>query len=466
MGRIWAVAKSVLIEFVRLRSLLAFVLLVLGSCTAGLAVWLHLGAGRGDEKIQTFLSYSLGFSMAILSLLTIFLSVGTVTRDIKRREIFLVAVKPVSRGEFLAGKFAGVALLDLLLLGAVGAAVYGGARVMQRTEPVTEDERSRVRELVLIARRSVEPVLVGVSEQDLQEEVRREAERLIEEETGRLENPTGQELAVMRRTITETVYNQMALQRRAVLPGRHVTWHFTGIRPSAAAGGRVYVRYKQNASPPVGDLAVMGLWHYGDDPAVPFTKPPLVRVEEAGAVHEFAVPVGELSPAGELYVAYQNAAENYPITMVFPLPKEGEVSIEALYVAGGFEANLLRGLGAIYLRLAFLALLGTTMGAWLSLPVAVLLVLVVFGLGISSQFIDDALKWQGVQATTAFNRTIMALVPRLAAYDPAPALEKGRYVAFGMLARAFGVMVVLQGGLAGLAGYAIFRFRELARVTV
>ena len=40
--------------------------------TVGFAFWLHRGAGVIDEKIQTFLSYSLSFVFNIFALLTFF----------------------------------------------------------------------------------------------------------------------------------------------------------------------------------------------------------------------------------------------------------------------------------------------------------------------------------------------------------------------------------------------------------
>ena len=101
MGQIWAVARNLIVETLRIRSLVIFVLLVVGILTVGFGFWLHdSSSGLGDQKIQTFLSHSFRFSFNFLSFLTIFISIASISRDIKRREIYTIVTKPISRGRY------------------------------------------------------------------------------------------------------------------------------------------------------------------------------------------------------------------------------------------------------------------------------------------------------------------------------------------------------------------------------
>jgi len=204
-------------------------------------------------------------------------------------------------------------------------------------------------------------------------------------------------------------------------------------------------------------------WRVGpQDPAVAggIIVPP--QKQAVRTVHEFAVPVSQVSPTGDLYVTYSNPPINSPVTVIFPTAD----GLEVLYVADSFEANYIRALAAIYLRLLFLAVLGVAVGAWLSFPVAILLVIVVYVMGLSSSFILDAVKWETPAAQQSFIQAIMRIWPNLSAYDPVVEIEKGRLVPWRMLIIASTLMLALKGGVIALIGYLVFKFRELARVIV
>ena len=124
MNKIWAIARNLIIEVLRMRILMVFILVVTVCNTVFLALWLHAYSGRVDEKVQTFLSYSLSFTTTFLALLTIFISIATITRDIKRKEIFTVATKPIKRIHYLTGKFFGTAILNLVLLSVSAVMIF------------------------------------------------------------------------------------------------------------------------------------------------------------------------------------------------------------------------------------------------------------------------------------------------------------------------------------------------------
>jgi len=465
MRPIWAVARNLITEVLRMRALLIFSVCVLALCTVGFAFWLHTTDGRADQETQTFLSYSLSFSWHYLAFFTIFTSIATISRDIKRKEIYTVATKPISRAGVLLGKFLGMALLNLVLLALVGGTIYAAARILQRTEPTTQDERLRMAELVFTARHAVTPPLPDVAEQVHQQiEKDIKAERTRAREQGA--DLDAQTIRNMRFALKHDYTKQFILRQRTVPPGQHIIWHFANVKPAQDASDLVFIRYKQDVSITPRDLTIAGQWAFGPDPDVIHTGTHLTTHNSIRTVHEFAVPTSAVSDQGDLYVAYRNPPANAPTTIVFPPKGKREIGIQALYVATSFEANYLRTLLAMYLRLLFLAVLGTALGAWLSFPVAVLVLLIIFVFGLSSNFILDAVKWSAGDLLRTFARAIVLVLPEFAAYDPVPQIEKGRIVSDQLLFNASVFMLGIKGSLAALFGYAVFRIRELARVIV
>ena len=77
MGRIWAIARNLIIEVFRMRALMIFLAIFTLVYTLVFAYWLHGSSGPADEKVQTFISYSLSILMTVLSFLAIFISIST-----------------------------------------------------------------------------------------------------------------------------------------------------------------------------------------------------------------------------------------------------------------------------------------------------------------------------------------------------------------------------------------------------
>ena len=210
------------------------------------------------------------------------------------------------------------------------------------------------------------------------------------------------------------------------------------------------------------DEHTVGLWRYGpEDPTLSGGEERVFR-KFIRTAHEFAIPVREVSSNGDLFVLYANLIENAPVTVLFP----PETGIEALFVVDAFEGNYLRALSLIYCRLLFLTILSLAMGCWLGFPVAVLLVLIVFILGVASGFIADVLKYEGGQIQNYLIAQVMSLIPKFSAYDPIPQIERGKLVPWKMLGQCSLYMILFKGSILALFGYLMFKFRELARVVV
>jgi hypothetical protein len=114
-GRNATSAKLTFAEGVRMRIVLIFLVVLV------ILVLRMPFALRGDEtlagRLQNFLAYSIGTLGVLLSLATVFFSCATLTSEFKQCSLHLVVTKPVSRFQILLGKWLGVNLLNLLIVG-------------------------------------------------------------------------------------------------------------------------------------------------------------------------------------------------------------------------------------------------------------------------------------------------------------------------------------------------------------
>ena len=470
MGQIWAVARNLIVETLRIRSLVIFVLLVVGILTVGFGFWLHDSSGLGDQKIQTFLSHSFRFSFNFLSFLTIFISIASISRDIKRREIYTIVTKPISRGQIYLGKFLGVALLNLILLVFTGVAIYITTQVLVRTEVKKEEERERLHELVLIARRTVRPTVLGIREEDIRQDAEQATDKELQEVREEYGTPDGRMLKLKKEALLKKKITELTNESRSAVRNGLVTFHFSGIQLKDRDRDRVYIRYRQEVSPTPPSLSLFNIWYLGPNPDVFYTEQPFVNRGEIRTVHEFPVSGEKVSESGDLYVTYVNPRANGPTKVIFPLPTRLQKvhGIEALYAAGSFENNFLRTLLSMYMRLMFLGMVGVAAGGYLSFSVGILVVLVIYVMGMSSGFLVEAMNWQlgTARQMSSVSKLIILMFPQFGNYDPVPAIERGKIVEFSVMGKCLFYMLFIKGGVAAFVGYLLFRFREMARVIV
>ena len=103
-------------------------------------------------RIQMFLTWTMSGSVLLLSLMTLFLACGTICHDLSRRQIDLTITKPISRGQYLLGKWLGIVLLDLMLVSVVGIGVYAFCVMLQQQPHRDQADRHAVDKQILVAR--------------------------------------------------------------------------------------------------------------------------------------------------------------------------------------------------------------------------------------------------------------------------------------------------------------------------
>lgn len=465
---------------------------------------------RLEYRIQTFLTYSVAGISVLLSFMTIFLACGTISTELREKQIFLTMSKSVSRVHYLAGKLLGIALLNLLLISVSGVAVYSFARLLQQQRAMELWDRVAVEEHVLVARQSVLPRMPPGMDRDTL--INERFKQLYTEEANRwgagvavrIEDPQEVRDAVKRLSprLRNEIETAVDARWHMVAPGRKQSFRFTGLANAGRYTDILQFRFKPFAVPQPEDKRIFfSLWVNGRPYHVnPTTGVAAPIVVTAGEYHVIQVPTSYIGEDGILDVTLGNEnpidrAQNLGINVNFP-PNKG---VEVLYRVGGFEGNLVRTLAILWLRIVFLGILGLTASTFLGFPVACLFSFLVYFVALASGFLTDALSefvavapseltvWQQIVWTfndfftelfkgelwaaaklpiRLFGETIVALVPDFSRFNPVPLMADGRVVSSVMLAEAALWLGGIWSGLCASIAWLIFRKRELARVIV
>jgi hypothetical protein len=188
--------------------------------------------------------------------------------------------------------------------------------------------------------------------------------------------------------------------------------------------------------------------------------------------HEFEIPANLIDDNGMLDIAFLNV--NRDTVLLFPV----EDGLEVLYPEGGFALNFARGLGIIFCWMALLAAIGLMAASFLSFPVAAFFSMAVLAVVLSSGTLAETVSSgsvgvgnpeKGVAGHSAADvilipafKGILIVVSLAKNFSPIDSLSTGRAITWGELGAAFGQIVLLLGGLAGVIGIALFSRRELA----
>jgi len=120
LSRLIAVAANTFRETVRERVLYNLVFFAILMTLSGLL--LGQLSIRQDEKILKDIGLA---SMDLFgTLIAVFIGTGLVSKEIERRSLYPLLAKPLGRGEFFLGKFAGLAFTLLVNLGVMTAGLY------------------------------------------------------------------------------------------------------------------------------------------------------------------------------------------------------------------------------------------------------------------------------------------------------------------------------------------------------
>jgi hypothetical protein len=413
------------------------------------------GTARGFTQI--ILTYTLSAITALLGLSTLWLSCGTLARDIEECQIQVVATKPIARWQIWIGKWLGIVTLNAALLAISGACVYG--LLQWRATKLPEAEQKILREQILVARGSAK-------EQNNDTLIDSETERILQ---GRLKTSPVEkvDLPEVRKQIREQVKADFQL----VPPGNTRPWQIDlGFAKNFLRGQPLQLRVKFNAANKSSSGTFLAAWQVGVPETTNFWQSEPMSLAP-DTFHEFAIPANLFDDKGVLTIIFLNPNST---SLLFPL----EDGMEVLYPEGGFALNFARGLGIIFCWLALMAALGLTAASFLSFPVATFfslaLLTVVLSGGTLADAIDSGSVAAGDEETGAAGHSgadmflipafkgILAVVQLVQNFSPIDALSSGRSISWGELGAAFAQIVLLLGGIIAVIGIILFGRRELA----
>lgn len=464
----WAVARQMIAEGLRMKLALVF-LVLLGMVVLGLPFSMS-GDSSLTGAVQSFMSYALSATSVLLCILTIFMS-RSLSDELVHRQLFLVVTKPIPRWQFLVGKWLGMMVLNTAFLGFSGLAIYGMVHYIKHTHPPI-DQRYDLHELeaeVLVARHAIK-----CKPPDFARRADAKFER--NREQGVYANvpdfdPEAEKARLRRR---------YEARWRVVPPLRTRVFKFENILCDRSPDNTVQLRYKTNVSQYAPDEIFRASWRFGDRAK----GTPVYRQDTRHVIdryHTIRIPADAVAADHTLSVTFHNFN-----------PFEGEVQTrsviefyaadapELLFVVGSFGWNLVRVLILILCKLSFLGAVALLMATVFSFPVACLGAFTVYVLAATRSFILDAFDYVSedrasmfssiyefvVQSVAYLYSTVHWVIPDFGYYDAVDTFVSGRNVSLVWVLQAVAELSLFKTAI--VLGIAILLFyrREVAEVSV
>jgi len=444
---ILGVARTMLEEALRMKVALIFILALLV-----LLPMMPLILGTDDRvtyRVQRFLIYGMMIISFSLSVLTVVVGAYTTSRDLKSHQIFMSLTKPLSRWQYILGKWLGLVLLNLVLLGVSGVAMYGFAQLIAKGPALNDSDRRKVNSEILTARVSVDPVPLEGSVDEMFNNYLAARQKDDPQRFGTEGSPA----SALPEDVRSQIYQEALTYWFTITPNNVQTYRFTGLEKVAQnarqaqqlaiekltlAGVDVklaeqFVEYRAGraARPDLSFLATLTkpqadelqailsrdtvqlVFHPSAVPEPPDqmlelgltvndmpwpidyqTEQPIATRGAVDTDLEIILPAWLINDDGALEIEFFVPAERFsdgrPQTAV-QLNRKDNIP-EVYYRDGSFSGNLFRALLVIWLRLCFLAMFGLVLGALLSFPVACLAGLMIYVIAAASGYIDESVS--------------------------------------------------------------------------
>ena len=479
---IWAVARKMIIEAMHRKAvvvLLVFFLVLMPSLP-----FLLKTEGTLKSQVQIVFTYALTLAEVLLCLLAIFVATASICSEVEGRQVHITDTKPLIRWQFLAGKLLGIVVVCAALLFLMAGVAYVLVAYMAREQDYAsltewevrqqEDRRREVLDEVFVARSSVKLPPPNVTEEELKAEI----DRLRKEGRMETEEPEAAAWAAAA---------QLLVRRKLSIPPKYERrWVLSGLRP-VSRGKRewIYLRFKLLCPGATGGDLMMGQWvafveaagsSEEEDEKKSMTAVPLHapgKRWKSNAYQELKAPASFVTRDGALHLGYANLEQDRTVSLAVP---DG---LEVLQKTESFFPNYYRSLTVILFHIVFLAALGLMAGSVFSFPVASLLAVFVFFLGVagpwfmmltqsvSMSFYMESRPQLSYLINALFNAfmgLVFAVVPHFGKYSPISDLVNGKMVSWGFVSQVGAVMVFIKGAIVTLLGVFLYSRRELARI--
>jgi hypothetical protein len=411
--------------------------------------------GTAKGLTQIVLTYTLSAITVLLGFATLWLSCGTLARDVEEGQMQVVSIKPIARWQIWLGKWAGILALNATLLALSGASVY--LLLQWRSQRLPAEQQRILQEEIFVARAAA---------RERPPDLKPEIERLTA--LWHKQNPS----ATLAPEDVKELNNRIAAQARSeveeVPPQYSKLWVINlSSLPPRVRQEPMQLRFMLHVADPNPAATYQMVWRVGP------TNAPAQFFEETlppDSFQEITVPP-LLDANGNLCVACGNLNDT---SLFFPM----ENGFEVLYRESSFGINFARGLAVILCWLALLSAVGLASASFLSFPVASFCSLAVLLVGLSTgtlsavqeqksifEFSSDkpgvAKKVIDSIAVPVFTAALK-IINLVEGFSPVDSLSTGHSITWGQLARAVEQIVILMGGFFGVAGVLLFHRRELA----
>lgn len=472
---ITAVARTVLAEAVRLRLTLFFIVLLI-FLLAALPMLLSSETSL-RYRVQQFLQYGVSGSFHLIALLTVLFAVATVTFDQRDKTIWQTITKPVAPWQYVTGKFLGVWVLAGVLLAVTGSGVFlfveylraqpaqGEGEAYASVDQTISEDRLLLDRLVLAARekRDAEPLPVN------EEQLRLNIQQKVEMEVERLQASINPEERVLDRAkiaadMAASLRKAVQVSYRTLGPGDIREFRFTGLRAARESRGVLFLRYKINAG--------------SNDPTTLYrltiqigNSAPEVFEVTLGHFQTLNLVPEAIDEDGTLVLRIANGdfTQRMANAESLTFPPDG---LEVSFSAGSYRANFARVFVVLWIKLAFLAMLGVCMGTFLSFPVACMVAITVFFAAEGSSFLRGALEnyWtEDEKGKTLYVNTVVSWIAGGISWffqlygdlRPTQKLVEGVRLTWGTVAQGTAMSLAMTGVLY-LGATIALRRRELA----
>ncbi len=416
-----------------------------------------VGDGTVQGHLQLYVSYSLNFIILFLSLMSIFHSCNTLNEELEKKQIFILATKPIRRWQILVGYWLGSSIIFLGLLGVSAATNLSGIKFItsQYKDVLTETEKSDLKKDFFSAKRSVTPAIPNLKE------------RIAEEIKKSKKNSPASYKEIEKKVKKETFF-----QLFCAPPRYEKKWVFHNIKN--VIGEKITLRFRYYCSEIPKDGKIRGRWIFGKAGS----EIDVFTNETHDVAHEIVIPKSILDENGDLQVTFTNIDESF-VTLIFP-QKDG---VEILYNSGSFVVNYLKSILLIACQIIFLCAAGCMLSSFLSFPVACLMGLFILGIGSGSEYFIGVLTQSSPSLlnntatvstepfglmflTRKFIATMVWALPHLDKINPVANITDGRFIENSTLFRGVVILATLKGSVALIAGSLIFWKKEVARITI
>lgn len=453
MNRILAIAKLTWKAAFRYRLFWVMAVLLVAA-VVGLPIVLR-DDGTAKGLTQILLAYTLSAVASLLGIATLWLSCGTLAKDIEECQMQVVATKPVGRWQVWLGKWLGIISLNAVLLTMAGASIF--FLLKWRASHLPPDEQRVLQNEIFVARASIK---------DRPPDLSADIEKLLQEKIKKT-HATEAEIPELRQQAAEEI--KAALTE--VEPGGRRFWVVDMRRlPESTRDGSFRLRVKFHSSSANTETTYNTWWFVGP----PSSSGKVIGINQvlpADSYQEFEIPAGHLDEKNRLIIDFLNA-DNAALT--FPI----EDGFELLYYENTFGVNFVRGMMIILCWLALLAAIGLAAASQLSFPVAAFTSLAILIMGLCSGTIQTVVEqgtvtgWNATASTYGHSpvdyvivplfRGALKLIQMVESFSPIDFLSSGRSITWPMVGMAVGQIVLLLGGFFCVAGIILFTRRELA----